>query len=136
MAATAGGNGDRSAWHADPWHKMRFGWIEPQIEELKPLAMPIRLVAPGVPDATGARILYSPSRGSSEYFILEFRNPTTRRHRNHHSPVSRDPAETAVARTDLGRASGVARCGRSFPWNRWHQTISRFAHSEPLWKAR
>jgi len=29
MAATAGGNGDRSAWHADPWHKMRFGWIEP-----------------------------------------------------------------------------------------------------------
>ena len=66
MAATAGGNGDRSAWHADPWHKMRFGWIEPQIEELKPLAMPIRLVAPSVPDATGARILYSPSRGSSE----------------------------------------------------------------------
>ncbi len=55
---------------------MRFGWIEPQIEELKPLAMPIRLVAPGVPDATGARILYSPSRGSSEYFILEFRNPS------------------------------------------------------------
>jgi len=38
--------------------------------------MPIRLVAPGVPDATGARILYSPSRGSSEYFILEFRNPS------------------------------------------------------------
>lgn len=76
MSNSASEDLDRRAFHADPWHKLRFGWEEPRIEEIRPLPNPIRLVAPGVRDPAGTCILHSPTRPESEYFILEFRNPT------------------------------------------------------------
>lgn len=63
----------RRTFHLDPWHKMRLGWLRPRI---------FALGSGGVATVTTAQrqsaltpvILYDPARGTSEYFIVEFRN--------------------------------------------------------------
>ncbi len=68
-----GQDDDRRTVHFDPWHKMRFGWVRPRIFALE---------AGGVAGVTASQfspantpvILYDPARGTSEYFIVEFRN--------------------------------------------------------------
>jgi M6 family metalloprotease-like protein len=64
---------DRRSYHLDPWHKMRFGWLRPRI---------FSLTAGGVATAAASQInspntpviLYDPARGTSEYFMVEYRN--------------------------------------------------------------
>lgn len=64
---------DQHTFHLDPWHKMRLGWVRPRI---------FALGSGGVATVTAAQfqsentpvILYDPARGTTEYFIVEFRN--------------------------------------------------------------
>ncbi|MBD3239052.1 MAG: T9SS type A sorting domain-containing protein [Chitinivibrionales bacterium] len=62
--------------HLDPWHRIQLGWVRPDIRAM-PLPAECRTLdaLPGF----GPRrplILYDPSRGTNEYFILELRNPS------------------------------------------------------------
>lgn len=59
-------------YHLDPWHKLRLGWCEPRIVDLRSggvLTLPDS--ASGAPDKPV--ILYDSQRGAAEYFILEYR---------------------------------------------------------------
>jgi M6 family metalloprotease-like protein len=73
MSSNEGDDGTEG-WHLDPWHKMKLAWCEPTIHQLTP-GVTLDLAAPGTEDPRGAAILYSPSKGPNEYFIVEFRNP-------------------------------------------------------------
>jgi M6 family metalloprotease-like protein len=82
MAATSDRRDDLSIMYLDPWHRINFGWVEPRIVALTEAGGREILDAPQVPDSARAHaesrrpiILYSPARGTSEYFILEYRNP-------------------------------------------------------------
>src|SRR5207248_854389 len=67
------GNDDRRTVHLDPWHKMQLGWLRPRI---------FTLAAGGVATIAGSQILspdtplilYDPAKGTSEYFMVEFRS--------------------------------------------------------------
>ena len=60
----------------DPWHRSRLGWLKPRIFSLSS-AGSVFLAEPsntyGNAYNKGPIILYDPSRGTNEYFILEYR---------------------------------------------------------------
>ncbi len=67
---------DRRIFHLDPYTKLRFGFLQPEIAHLDDflcLAMQPIEDEPG-PD-TRSLILYDSDRGPGEYFILEYRRP-------------------------------------------------------------
>jgi len=66
-------NDDRRTVHFDPWHKMRFGWVRPRIFTLGPGGVATVTAAQFEPVDTPV-ILYDPARGTSEYFMIEYRN--------------------------------------------------------------
>lgn len=58
--------------HLDPWQKMQLGWCEPRILSIHSGGLEtIPAVQMGRPDAPV--LLYDPSRGSNEFFLLEYR---------------------------------------------------------------
>jgi len=58
--------------HHDPWHKLQFGWVQPQIRSMCSGGVGLLPAAQlGVMDAPV--ILYDPERGTREFFILEYR---------------------------------------------------------------
>jgi M6 family metalloprotease-like protein len=67
---------DRRTFHLDPWHKILLGWITPQIFELNSGGIATVSVPQDFPFNPPV-ILYDPARGTSEYFIVEFRNNRT-----------------------------------------------------------
>jgi len=78
-ATSSTGPGDLRAWHLDPWHKIRLGWVEPRVMpitdegNLAPLDIPQSTAVDGA-EARRPLILYDPRRGLNEYFLVEFRN--------------------------------------------------------------
>ena len=67
---------DLRTYHLDPWHKMQLGWSEPRIRSLResgieglPATQMIRGDAPV--------ILYDPQHGINEFFIIEYRTPSS-----------------------------------------------------------
>jgi M6 family metalloprotease-like protein len=63
----------RRTFHLDPWHKLRLGWLRPRIFPMSPggvATVTTAQLAPALPPV----ILFDPSRGTSEYFIVEYRN--------------------------------------------------------------
>jgi M6 family metalloprotease-like protein len=64
---------DRRKFHLDPWHKMMLGWIEPQIYSLETDGKAVIDVAPMV-NGNQPVILYSPYKGTNEFYMLEFRS--------------------------------------------------------------
>jgi M6 family metalloprotease-like protein len=82
MSTTAyNGREIRSTFHLDPWHKMRFGWIEPRIVPLNSVGDCFEIIATQVTGGHFATrsmhkpiLLYDVTRGVREYFLLEFRN--------------------------------------------------------------
>jgi M6 family metalloprotease-like protein len=62
-----------ATYHFDPWHKLQLGWCEPRIVDLR---------GGGVVTLSGSAstapdkqvILYDSQRGTTEYFILEYRS--------------------------------------------------------------
>jgi M6 family metalloprotease-like protein len=63
-------------YHLDSWHKMLLGWCEPRLVSINQGG---RFVMPAAQlrrnDA--AVLLYSPSRGANDFFLLEYRTPNT-----------------------------------------------------------
>jgi hypothetical protein len=64
---------DQRTFHLDPWHKMRLGWVRPRIFPFGSGGVATVTAAQFQSDNTPV-ILYDPSHGTSEYFIVEFRN--------------------------------------------------------------
>ncbi len=65
---------DRRVFGLDPWHKLLLGWISPAIYSLDAdgsAAINAAQVADG-----NSIILYSPDKGTLEYWLLEFRSAT------------------------------------------------------------
>jgi M6 family metalloprotease-like protein len=63
---------DMRTFHLDPWHKMMLGWIEPKIRSLDSDGG-ATLQAAQLANADSALILYSPAKGTKEFYLLEFR---------------------------------------------------------------
>lgn len=72
------GDGGETTWYLDPWHRMQLGWVEPRVHTTWD-TFEAELLAPQVmPDASSTSdeapiILYDPSRGTGEFFMLEYR---------------------------------------------------------------
>ena len=71
---------ENTIYHLDPWFKMRLGWTAPRIMRVKPGGGVVTLTAPQLRgrrliDTQRPVILYSPDKGTREFFILEYRNP-------------------------------------------------------------
>jgi hypothetical protein len=66
---------DRRSFYPDAWHRMVLGWIEPQIVPMSaPASFDLSAAATSAPGQV-AVLLYEPSHGTSEYFLLEYRTP-------------------------------------------------------------
>jgi M6 family metalloprotease-like protein len=63
---------DQGSVHLDAWHKLRLGWIEPQI---MPLSIPGSAEISDSP-ASGL-VLWDDARRETEFFLLERRTPTS-----------------------------------------------------------
>jgi M6 family metalloprotease-like protein len=65
-----------NSFHLDPWHKMQFGWTEPRIRELSTGGAE-NISAAQLMDPQAPIILYDAARGTSEFFMLEYRTPNS-----------------------------------------------------------
>lgn len=67
---------NRDIYHLDPYTKMRFGFLKPEIAHLNDS---LCLTMQPIEDQPGvdlrSLILYDPDRGPDEYFMLEYRRP-------------------------------------------------------------
>lgn len=59
-------------YHLDPWHKIQLGWVEPKIHSLDSPGSDI-IGAAELVEGDEPVILYSPTRGPNEYYLLEYR---------------------------------------------------------------
>jgi hypothetical protein len=64
---------DRRTYHLDPWHKMRLGWLRPRIFTLGSGGV-ATVAASQINSPNTPVILHDPAKGTSEYFLVEFRN--------------------------------------------------------------
>ena len=83
MADTIGGGREvRETFHLDPWYKMRLGWISPRIVPLTSNGDVTQISAPQLVDSRDPStqftrrpvLLYDATRGTGEFFIVEYRN--------------------------------------------------------------
>lgn len=72
MSCTSGTFEDFSAVHLDPMHKMWLGWSEPRIRDIT-LGGVETLPATQMRQPDAPVILYNPTRGPDEFFMLEYR---------------------------------------------------------------
>lgn len=82
MSSTVGTPRDLHTWHLDPFAKFKLGWVEPKIIAVDSRSDPSLasqcLVLPAIERARPSpspltAILYDPSRGKNEFFMLEYR---------------------------------------------------------------
>jgi M6 family metalloprotease-like protein len=88
---------DMQLFHFDPWHKMALGWHRPTILSLREPHMNIPLHAKASDSPYNSYILYDPSHGNREFFMVEFRTPNT----TSASGVNRTIYDTDVAGTGV-----------------------------------
>lgn len=62
-------------YYLDPWNRISLGWCQPRIFSLTAGGI-ATLSADQASDPTSPIILYDPSQGTGEYFILEYRTHT------------------------------------------------------------
>ncbi len=72
MSCTGSSEEDPASYHLDPWHKMVFGWSEPRLRSLRTGG------AENIPAAQFGRadaplLFFDPSKGSSDFFLIEYR---------------------------------------------------------------
>lgn len=74
MACPVGFSEGLDTLHIDPYHKMKLGWLKPQIRTVtgRGIASLAGAGLPG-PDINKAILVYDPARGKREYFLLEHR---------------------------------------------------------------
>jgi hypothetical protein len=65
-----------SIYYLDPWNRMQLGWCEPRIRSLTDGGIQ-SIPANQYGNSTAPIILYDPVRGTNEFFILEYRTPTS-----------------------------------------------------------
>jgi hypothetical protein len=72
------GNTDGGAgiYHLDPWHKMQLSWSEPRIGSLREGGKAV-LPAAQLTQPDGPVILYDPLGDTNEFFMLEYRTPSS-----------------------------------------------------------
>jgi M6 family metalloprotease-like protein len=68
---------DMRTYHLDPWHKMKLGWSEPRMRSLRAPGTEV-LTSPTMLKPDAPVILFDPGRAGNEYFVLEYRSPTSR----------------------------------------------------------
>ncbi|MEU0429668.1 hypothetical protein ABZ235_40115 [Streptomyces canus] len=118
---------DQATVHLDAWHKLQLGWCEPQQVELKAHgSADVAEISAQRPD--GAVILWHPSRGASEYFILERRRANGPRRYDRsfpgdglliwHIDPARPPMNRGAPNLDPG-SSGVWQTGAHTPPLSW-----------------
>ncbi|MFI8521666.1 hypothetical protein ACIGEZ_28200 [Streptomyces sp. NPDC085481] len=118
---------DQATVHLDAWHKLQLGWCEPrQVELTAHGSADVAEISAQRPD--GAVILWHPSRGASEYFLLERRRANGPRRYDRSFPGDGlliwhiDPARTPMNRgapnLDPG-SSGVWQAGSHTPPLSW-----------------
>lgn len=61
-----------SYYYLDPWNRMELGWCQPRIYSMTAGGV-ATISAAQAGDPTAPILLYDPSRGPSEFFILEYR---------------------------------------------------------------
>ncbi len=64
------------SFHLDPWHKMQLGWSEPRIRSLRTGGVETLPAAQNM-DPSAPILLYDPTYGSNDFFILEYRTATS-----------------------------------------------------------
>lgn len=76
MGATIfGGSLDNmDSFHLDPWHKMIFGWVRPNVFNLNNGNGIVTLHAPQFPEKYNTYILTNKSWAGSEFFMIEYRS--------------------------------------------------------------
>ncbi|CCK25529.1 hypothetical protein BN159_1150 [Streptomyces davaonensis JCM 4913] len=118
---------DQVTVHLDAWHKLALGWCEPERVQLTAHGSALVLeISAERPD--GAVILWHPSHGASEYFLLERRSPTGGRKYDAdfpgdgvliwHVDPSRAPMHRGSPDLALG-GNGVWRTGTETPQLTW-----------------
>jgi hypothetical protein len=65
-------SGDKT-FHLDPWHKMMFGWVRPRVVDIRTSGWDLLDAAQLGHANDEILLLYDPSRGTSEFFLAEFR---------------------------------------------------------------
>ncbi len=68
---------DYLAFHLDPWHKMRFGWIQPVVYDIAQAGASALLdvaQVSGLPGHHPPVLLYDSRRDIHEYYLLEYRS--------------------------------------------------------------
>ena len=63
-------------YHLDPWHKMLFGWCEPRMRLLRTGGVE-SIPAAQLGQSSAPLLLFDPSRGANDYFLVEYRSSTT-----------------------------------------------------------
>jgi hypothetical protein len=99
MSATIFGNiDDRRSFMLDPWHRLRLGWMEPEIQAFNATGASNTQLAP---DMTGVRplLIYDPRRydldtRTGDYFLVEYRT-------NGRSGYDQDVSSASVDRTGM-----------------------------------
>ncbi len=72
MSATITSVENPEIYHLDPWHKMQLGWVEPRIYSIRDGGVATIPAAQWI-DPTTPVLLFDPSLGTSEFFLLEYR---------------------------------------------------------------
>ena len=79
MSGTISGNeDDKWSINMDPYHRMRLGWVQPRVYQMSEGGGSVTINANllggiSLTDAKRPVILYDPSKGTSEYFMIEAR---------------------------------------------------------------
>jgi M6 family metalloprotease-like protein len=109
MAATCVDEDFHEYFHADAWHKMRLGWIEPRIISTRAPGSSAYLNAPqhfqAPMEDKRPILLFDPARqgvGGDEYFLLEYRRRTVGAENSHDASVPDDGLLVWWVRTAAG----------------------------------
>ena len=69
----------KETYHLDPWHKIQLGWVKPRIRSTEKLIDSTECMQLPAQDDARPLVLYDPSRGTNEYYLLENRDPKSGR---------------------------------------------------------
>lgn len=76
MGPTLASDSNLRVFHPDPWHKMVLGWCEPRVAPMRGNGSAV-LPAAQLMRPDGPVLLFDPLRGTSEFYLLEYRARTT-----------------------------------------------------------
>ena len=61
------------SYYLDAWHRMQLGWTDPRIGSLPAGGLAV-IPAAQLPNTDSPVLLYDPAKGTSEFFLLEYRS--------------------------------------------------------------